>query len=250
MRPTNGGCSAFSDLGALQQKILEIGNVRMVAIDPISAYLGIGKIDSFRATDVRAVLGPLKELAEELHILVLAIMHFNKKTDVTNVLLRISDSLAYGAASRHVYGIIDDADNARKLFVKGKNNLAPAEQKTLAFGFDAREVGTDKKTGATVRAPFIIWHPDPVDITASEAMQAAAESKSPSARDNTKHLLQALLACDPVEASEVHETAKANGISRSTLYRVKDELHINIKKDGPIVDGQRSWRWHLPKKGE
>jgi hypothetical protein len=43
-------------------------------------------------TDVRAVLGPLVSLATELKVAVIGIMHFNKKLDVTNVLLRISDS--------------------------------------------------------------------------------------------------------------------------------------------------------------
>jgi hypothetical protein len=88
-------------------------------------------------------------------------MHFNKKVDVTNVLLRISDSLAYGAASRHVYAVINDPDNFRRLFVKGKNNLARYEQKTLAFSIDEREVGTDKRTGNPIRRPFIVWHDEP-----------------------------------------------------------------------------------------
>jgi hypothetical protein len=43
-------------------------------------------------------------------------MHFNKKMDVTNALLRISDSLAFGAVARHVYGVIDDAENKRNSF--------------------------------------------------------------------------------------------------------------------------------------
>src|SRR5262249_55048131 len=197
--------SLISDLDALRQRVLETGDVKMVLIDPISAYLGIGKIDSFRATDVRAVLGPLKEFAAELRVSILAIMHFNKKIDITNVLLRISDSLAYGAAARHVYGIVDDPDNHRKLLVKGKNNLARAEQKTLAFGFDEREVGASKRTGLPIRAPYIVWHPDPVDITASEALQAAAESKSPSARESAKLFLEALLSNGPVGSKDVLE---------------------------------------------
>ena len=53
--------------------------MRLVEIDPITAYLGVGKIDSFRNTDVRAVLAPLVELAAELNVAVIAIMHFNKK---------------------------------------------------------------------------------------------------------------------------------------------------------------------------
>src|SRR6185503_13492105 len=107
--------SLVTDLHMLRQKIAKIGDVLLVLIDPMSAYLGVGKMDSFRTTDVRAVLGPVIELATELKITIIGVMHFNKKVDVTNALLRISDSLAFGAAARHVYGVVNDADNKRKL---------------------------------------------------------------------------------------------------------------------------------------
>ena len=242
--------SLVTDLDMLRQKVIEVGDVKMVLVDPVTAYLGVGKIDSYRATDVRAVLSPLKELAEELRISILGIMHFNKKIDITNVLLRISDSQAYGAASRHAYGIIDDDENDRKLFVRGKNNLTRRDQKTLAFSFDEREVGVDKRTGAMIRAPFIVWHKEPVDISAVEAMQAIADNKSPSTRDNTKGFLETLLAGEPVPSKDVIEAAEANGISRRTLTRARKELNITVKKDGPIVDGERTWRWHLAPKKE
>jgi len=217
----------------------------MIVIDPISAYLGIGKVDSFRATDVRAVLGPLKELAENLETMILSIMHFNKKVDITNLVLRISDSLAYGAAARHVYGVVNDPDNHRRLFVRGKNNIAKAEQKSLAFSFAEREVGTSRKTGKPIRAPYIVWHQDPVDITATEALQAAAESKSPSARDNAKRFIDTFLSDGPIGSKDVEDAAKANGISMRTLHRAKDELGIEVKKDGPLNDkGEATWRWH------
>jgi putative DNA primase/helicase len=241
--------SLVTDLPALRQKILEVGNVLFIIIDPVTAYLGVGKVDSFRATDVRAILSPLKELAEELRVCVLGIMHFNKKTDVTNVLLRISDSLAYGAAARHVYAVINDPDNHRRLFVRGKNNLARHDQKTLAFSIDAREVGTDKRTGNLIYRPYITWHDEPVDITAVEAMQAASENKSPSARDDAKHFLEALLSSEPIGSTEVHTAAKENGISAGTLRRAQKELGINVRRDGPINEkGERTWQWHLPAK--
>jgi DNA polymerase len=243
--------SLVSDLAALRRKIIEIGGVKLVVIDPISAYLGIDKMDSFRATDVRAVLGPLKILAEELHISILGVLHFNKKTDVTNLLLRVSDSLAYTAAARHVYGIVNDEDNQRKLFVKGKNNLAPPDQKTLAFSIANREVGVSKRTSETIVAPYIMWHTEPVDITATEALQAAAESKSPSARDNAKHFVKALLDNGPVGSVAVKEAAKENGISVATLRRAKDDLHVEVKHDGPPNEkGEPTWRWHLPPEQE
>jgi RecA-family ATPase len=105
--------SLQTDLEMLRRKIDEVGDVVLVLIDPISAYLGVGKMDSYRTTDVRAVLGPVVSLAAELKTAVIGIMHFNKKIDITNALLRISDSLAYGAQARHVYGVINDAENKR-----------------------------------------------------------------------------------------------------------------------------------------
>jgi len=244
--------SLVTDLPALRQKVVEIGDVKMIVIDPIAAYLGIGKVDSFRATDVRAMIGPLKEFAEELRLFILGVMHFNKKMDVTNLILRVSDSLAYTAAARHVYGIVDDKDNNRKLFVKGKNNLAPREQKTLAFSFNTCEVGTDKRTGKPIFRPYIVWADEPVDITATEALQAVAGSKSPSAIDNAKHFLEALLSGDPVGSKDVHEAAKENGISKRTLDRAREALgaHVDIKKDGPPNEkNEITWRWHwMPKK--
>jgi hypothetical protein len=138
----------------------------------------------------------------------------------------------------------------RKLFVKGKNNLAPRDQKTLAFSSDVREVGTDKKTGAPIVAPYIVWHADPLDITATEALQAAAESKSPGARENAKRFLEALLSDGPVGSKDVVEAAEANGISQRTLRRARDDLKINVKRDGPIENGVHTWRWHLTAKKE
>ena len=242
--------SLISDLHALRMKVLEVGDVVLVVIDPISAYLGIGKVDSFRATDVRAILSPLKQFTEDLELAVLGVMHFNKKTDVTNVMLRVSDSLAYSAASRHVYGIVDDPDNNRKLFVRGKNNITRAEQKTLAFSFDECEVGTSKKTKRTVRAPHIVWHTEPVDISATEALRAIAESKSPSERDNAKHFLKELLSNGPVGSKDVQEAAKENGVSQATLRRAKKELKISVRQDGPMENNHRTWQWRLPTEEE
>jgi DNA polymerase len=139
--------SLIDDLQRLRRKIAEVANVTAILIDPVSAYLGIGKVDSYRGSDVRAVLGPLKALAEDLQIAVIGIMHFNKKVDITNVLLRTQDSLAFVAAPRHVFGVVDDADNNRKLMVRAKNNLVDSGQKrkSLAFHFEVQHVGTDPR---------------------------------------------------------------------------------------------------------
>jgi hypothetical protein len=236
--------SLVEDLKLLREEITRRGDVVMVQIDPMSAYLGVKKIDSFRTTDVRAVLAPLVQLAAELKIVLLGILHFNKKLDVTNALLRISDSLAFGATARHVYAVIDDADHGRKLMVKGKNNLAPGKQKALAFSFADKVVGHDPESGRPITAPYIAWEADYVDVTASEAMAATNENKSPSARNEAKEFLLEYLAEGAMPRKSVEEAADAHGINERTLRRARGELGIKIIKRGFGKDGE--WIWELP----
>jgi hypothetical protein len=80
-------------------------------------------------------------------------------------------------------------------------------------------------------------------------MQAAAESKAPAARDTAKNFLKEMLADGPVASDEIEEAAEANGIAKRTLVRAKADLKIRAVKDGPLKDGQRTWRWHLPSTG-
>jgi hypothetical protein len=74
-RMIKSGCSLLGeDLAKLEEAIEEIGDVGLVTIDPITAYMG-GKVDSHRATDVRNQLGPLKDLAERLHVGLSVVTH-------------------------------------------------------------------------------------------------------------------------------------------------------------------------------
>jgi putative DNA primase/helicase len=192
---------------------------------------------------LQIILHESKLPGSALRLSIVGLLHFNKKIDVTNALLRISDSLAFGATARHVYGVINDTANKRKLFVRAKNNLAAiGSDKTLAFRFSSRIVGHDLETRLPIYAPQIVWEPKYVDVTAVEAMQAATQSKSPTARDDAKQFLLDLLARGPVSSNEIVEEAEANGISRTTLFRAKAYLKIKAKKDG--VKG--GWVWHLP----
>ena len=238
--------SLLTDLPRLLRKIEEIGDVIMVLIDPISAYLGVGKMDSYRATDVRGVLAPLVGLAEDKRVAIIGVLHFNKKTDVTNALLRVSDSAAFGAVARHVYAVIEDAEHERQLFTKAKNNLASKSgARTLAFQFHERDVGQDPRSGKRIVAPFIEWDPEPVDISASEAMEAAnTAGANISAREEAKAFLLEKLSAGPVKIDELKDEAKANGISWRTLERAKQLVGAKAQKEKGTLGG--AWFWELP----
>jgi putative DNA primase/helicase len=236
-----------ADLEQLRAAIELIGNVVLVIFDPLNAYFGHGRIDTFRGSDVRAVLGPMSDLAAELKVAILGLLHFNKKTDVTNVMLRISDSLAFVAAARAVYAVVADDENQRKLLVRGKNNLAPATaDKTLAYSCTVADV-VIPETGQVIKAPHVLWYPKYVEVTATEAMQAAADDRSPAQIETAMHFLADLLCEGAVEHSEVNEAAEVQRISNATLRRAADKLSIQKSKQKGVKDGK--WYWRLPDKG-
>lgn len=70
--------SLETDLVALQDAVASLGDVRLIVIDPISAYLG--GTDSHVNTRVRGLLSPLAEIASALGVATLAVTHLNKNT--------------------------------------------------------------------------------------------------------------------------------------------------------------------------
>jgi len=227
-------------LQLLRQAIERIGNVVLVIIDPVSAYLGVGKVDGRSATDVRGVLTPLTDMVEELHVSVIGIAHFNKKDDVKSALLRVSDSIAYVAAARHVYAVLDDPeDKDSKLFVKAKNNLSP-DKSALRYGMGVKTVGRDLRLSVDIAAPYIVWFPQHIDITANEAMEAGGGK---TAKREAKEFLLDRLEAGPVKSDTIFEDAKQEGIAVKTLKRAKKELGVKSRKDG--LGG---WTWELPAK--
>jgi putative DNA primase/helicase len=85
------------DLGQLRLYIQAVGNVGLIIIDPVTAYMG--SIDSHRTTDVRAVLEPLARFAEESDIAILGISHPPKATQ-SKAIHAVTGSLAFVAAAR------------------------------------------------------------------------------------------------------------------------------------------------------
>jgi putative DNA primase/helicase len=241
----NGQDRAFSlvtDLQLLRKAIERIGNVVLVIVDPVSAYLGVGRVDGRSATDVRGVLTPLKDMVEELHIALIGIAHFNKKDDVKSALLRVSDSIAYVAAARHVYAVLDDPeDKNSKLFVKAKNNLA-RDTRALRYGMGLKRVGHDARLGVNIEAPFIVWHPQHVEITANEAMAAVGGH---TAKREAREFLLERLEAGPAKADDIIDEAKQEGITEKTLRSAKKELGIKSRREGGSTG---TWFWELPPK--
>jgi hypothetical protein len=172
-------------------------------------------------------------------------MHFNKKADITNAMLRIADSLAYVAAARHVYIVVDDADDEdARLFVKAKNNLAP-DKHGLRYTIGLQHVGHDGDLDEEIWAPHVIWHNEYVEITATQAMEAEASGKKDTPREDAKEILLNRLSLGPAYSTDLLDEVRAHGISESTMRRAGKELGVIIEREDPC-NLKSPWQWRLP----
>ena len=114
--------SLETDLVALQDAAVSLGDVWLIVIDPISAYLG--NTDSHVNAKVRGLLAPLAQLASSLQTAVVAVDHLNKSN--LPALYRPGGSIAFVAAARAVWLFAKNPDDAaQRLMLPGKLNLAP-----------------------------------------------------------------------------------------------------------------------------
>ena len=136
--------SLVTDLDELRAKIDKHG-AEMIVIDPVASYTG--KVNNHMNAEVRSFLTPLTDMAAEKHIFVLGVVHFNKKVDVTSM-LRISDSLAYVAAARHVYVVVNDPETGATPLRKAKQPV-PRQQGVELLSH--RWVGFDSSKNPEIR---------------------------------------------------------------------------------------------------
>jgi len=93
------------DLPDLEKAMHDAPGVRLVVIDPITAYLA--GTDSHKNADVRSLLAPLAELAARHRVAVVAVSHLNKHVG-GSALYRAQGSLAFTAAARAVWLVAKD----------------------------------------------------------------------------------------------------------------------------------------------
>ena len=154
------------DLRQLGNKIAEIGDVAMITIDPITSYMG--KIDLHRTTDVRAVLEPLAAFAEEYNVAILAVSHPPKAVQA-KAIHAVSGSLAFVAAARMVFIVVEEPETGRHLMLPTKNNLA-ALPAGLAYRLEQLMVSK------SILASHVVWDSAPVTVNANQALAEDREN--------------------------------------------------------------------------
>jgi len=212
---------------ALEDALNRVGGVRLVVIDPISAYLG--GVDSNTNSEVRGCLAPLAALAAKYEVAVLAITHLRKSAGPA--VHRAIASIAFTAAARAVWAVASDpADANRRLMLPVKQNLAP-DIGGLAFRVEAQN-----------GVPRLNWEPGAVSLDPNEILDVA-DREVHSERQAAEQWLLEYLQDGPVGARETIRAASDVGISKMMLWRASNALHVVRHKLGGRGAG---WEWSLP----
>ena len=223
----NRGFSLATDIDRLATRVEEIGDVVLIEIDPISAYLG--GTDSHKNADVRALLSPLSNLAERFNIAVVVITHLNKGNGPA--MYRSVGSIAFTAAARTAWAVTKDKDDpSRRLMLPVKNNLGN-DHSGMAYRVET----------AFNDAPVVMWESTPVEIDINEALSSESDDLR-SERDDAVEWLESELYHGPVSSKELQAQAREAGHSWSTVKRAKKELGVVAKKNGM----RGGWEWYHP----
>jgi hypothetical protein len=208
-KPDGTGRKTFSlktDVDLLEAKAKEIGIVRLIIVDPISAYMG--GADGNGNVETREVLEPLAEMADRLRIAVVAVTHLNKGgAGGQSALNRFAGSIAFVAAARAAFAVIEDSeDSERRLLLQAKNNLG-APCNGLAFRLEQRIIQDG------ILSSNVMFENDHVSqsideaLTASESRGAAAGGQT--SKDDAAEFLSDVLAHGPRDVLEVESLARA-----------------------------------------
>ena len=215
--------NVLDHLPALESMIEELGDVRLVIVDPLTGFLG--KTDQNANNDVRRALARFSSIAERFGCAILGISHLSKDGS-KRAIHRTLGSVAFSASARSVWLVQKDKDNEeRRLFVPVKMNIAQMPR-SLAY---------------SIHDQAVQWESRQFECSADDVL---AEPKDETPVGEAEQFLGELLADGRVQSREVLRIAKREHVAERTLRRAKEKLGVIAEKEG--MGTGAVWFWKLP----
>ncbi len=222
------------DLPNLEKLLIELKDIALIVIVPITAYLG--QTDSYNNAEVRGLLTPLSDLAAKYHVAIIAVSHLNKNSN-QEALLRVAGSLAFVAAARTAFVVTHDPnDKKRRFLFPVKNNIAEDKD---GFAFSIQSCWLDDNQFYSSK---VVWEEERVNEDVMNLMKPSSESEDNSVLKEAIDFLKDELAYSARTVNQLKKAANEYGLSWGTLIRAKIALKINPKKSS-FTGG---WVWSLP----
>ncbi|MCG3042563.1 AAA family ATPase [Streptomyces sp. S1A] len=221
----------------VRERGLDVG---LVVMDPLVSALGTKKRND--PDEIRRALEELKQVAEALQCAVLGLAHWNKGgASGQSALERVTGSGEFGNVARAVMAVAeepgDDDTPARNVLSTVKNNLAPTPA-SLYYELVSVTVSGTGEQGETVSSETSRAElGGRCYLSADDLMSAEGGTAMATA---SKWLLTHLRINGHRVADEIVQDAKAAGIAQATLYRAKDRLGVQSRREAGATI------WSLP----
>lgn len=218
----------------------------MVALDPLMSAVD-RTVDTYSDRDMRTVLEPLHQLADESGCMIVGLAHFNK-TATDDPLSKIIGSRAFTSVVRAVLAMArdHDAEDGTCVISQVKNNLGRLDLPHLSYVVRSAIVETEEGDADTGRLHFTGESVRGVHDILSESNSRGAKDRTELAQC-TAWLEQELTEDRP--SKEIAEAAYDMGFSERTLKRARGKLRVRAESRPTGLQGRNEW-WMLALSGE
>lgn len=224
-----------TDMRILKEAIEQIGNVRLIVIDPVSTAV---QGDSHKNTEVRRGLQPLVDLAASINAALLGITHFSKGGQGSDPAQRVIGSVAFTAVARVVLvaARVKGEDGAdKRILARSKSNIGPDNG-----GFEYQMEQVEALPG--IDASRIVWG-RAVEGSARDLLTDPAQGEDGTDHTDAVSLLKAELTADHwTGMTSATQPLKDAGFTKKQIWLASKKLSITRKKGGM----NEGWYWRLP----
>ena len=198
------------------------GKPDLIVFDPVQSYVG-KKLDMNRTDDVRFMMDNLNKLLHATNAAVVLICHTKKAQTGFN-----------GRPCELINGSSDFVNAARSVCFLGRDPARPdvcvVAQEKNALGLPGASLAfTIGEDGA------VHWSDEECELTAAQILTYSDEKRRHAARlsERAQAALRDLLAKnEKMRSTDILEACAKQGISRSAVYRARDELPIQKQRTG------------------
>jgi len=223
----------LADLETLDRAVEQLKDVRFVAIDPPTAYLG--GVDDHRNAELRGLLSPMKSWAAKRRLAVVFNTHVNKpQGQKVEAMMRVMGSVAWVNAVRAAHMFAKDPeDRTKRLFIGMKINVGKERQ---GLRYQLVDAGEDLAR--------VEWLGE-VDLSADEAVNQAADRRKRKvvAAEWLADLMPA--GAEEVPSQTIWKAKDDTTLSRDAVLEAKEQMGIKAKQ-ATDRDGCRVWVWYWP----
>ena len=198
------------------------GKPDLIVFDPVQSYVG-KKLDMNRTDDVRFMMDNLNKLLHATNAAVVLICHTKKAPMGFN-----------GRPCELINGSSDFVNAARSVCFLGRDPARPdvcvVAQEKNSLGLPGASLAfTIGEDGA------VHWSDEECELTAAQILAYSDEKRRHAARpsERAQAALRDLLAKnEKMRSTDILEACAKQGISRSAVYRARDELPIQKQRTG------------------